>query len=137
MSGEQNLATLLSAMSCILHNDIFVFSTLSDETVPEGLNEVMRFREAEGTSLILAEKTARAHGLDYEYRCRMITLNVHSSLDAVGFIAKIATALAAADMGVNRFLLFFHDHLFVPAGREGDALRIIEKLRTNAQAEHD
>jgi len=44
---------------------------------------------------------AVVHGLSQEFSSRMITLNVHSSLDAVGFIALIATKLAAAGMGGN------------------------------------
>ena len=31
-------------------------------------------------------------------------------------------------MGVNPVSGFFHDHLFVPDGREHDALRILEEI---------
>jgi hypothetical protein len=62
----------------------------------------------------------------------MITLNVHSSLAAVGFIARIATELAKHDMGVNPVSGFFHDHLFVPDGREQDALHILGQIAQSA-----
>jgi hypothetical protein len=58
----------------------------------------------------------------------MITLNVHSSLEAVGFIARVATELAKHGMGVNPVSGFYHDHLFVPEGRERDALEILGRL---------
>jgi len=58
----------------------------------------------------------------------MITLNIHSSLDAVGFMARIATELAKHDMGVNPVSGFYHDHLFVPDGREEDALRVLSAM---------
>jgi hypothetical protein len=58
----------------------------------------------------------------------MITLNVHSSLDAVGFLAAITTRLAAAGMGVNPISAFFHDHLFVPAERADEAMAILKTL---------
>jgi len=58
----------------------------------------------------------------------MITLDVHSALEAVGFIAVIATELAKAGMGVNPVAGFYHDHIFVPEGREGDALRILARI---------
>ena len=58
----------------------------------------------------------------------MITLNVHSSLDAVGFLAAITTRLATAGMGVNPVSGYFHDHLFVPADRADEAMAILEAL---------
>ena len=54
----------------------------------------------------------------------MITLNIHSSLEAVGFLAAITARLAAAGMGVNPVAGYFHDHLFVPAERAEDAMAI-------------
>ncbi len=58
----------------------------------------------------------------------MITLNIHSSLDAVGFLAAITTRLAAAGMGVNPVSGYFHDHLFVPADRADEAMTVLEGL---------
>lgn len=133
MNGEKDLQILLSSMTAQLVNDVFVFATFHDRLPPTGLFEIMRFQEAEGTTLILPEDQAIKHGIDYEYPCLMITLNVHSSLDAVGFIAKISTALAQENMGVNPVAGFFHDHLFVPVGREQDALGVIERLRAEAE----
>ena len=132
MSGEINLSALLSTLSCKLHDGVFVFATLPNGHVPNGLDEVMRFRETEGTTLILSEAVAKSHSIPFEFRCRMITLNVHSSLEAVGFIAKIATALASKGMGVNPVSGFYHDHLFLPVGRENDALQVINGLRSAA-----
>jgi hypothetical protein len=64
----------------------------------------------------------------YEFPCRMITLNIHSSLEAVGFMARIATELAKHGMGVNPVSGFFHDHLFVPDGREQDAMAVLMEM---------
>nr|WP_255536405.1 ACT domain-containing protein [Pacificimonas pallii] len=58
----------------------------------------------------------------------MITLNVHSSLAAVGFLARITTALAKAGIGVNPVSGFHHDHLFVPDGRERDAMAVLAQV---------
>ncbi|MEO9875639.1 MAG: ACT domain-containing protein [Anderseniella sp.] len=128
MSGETSLNELLKTLSAQLVEDVYVFVTLPDDSVPENIAARMVFRETEGTTLILQESEAEAFGLDYEFPCRMITLNVHSSLEAVGFIARIASELTKQDMGVNPVSGFFHDHLFVPDGREHDAMRILEKI---------
>lgn len=128
MSGETNLNELLKTLSAQLAEGVYVFVTLADNSVPENIAARMVFREAEGTTLILHKSEAEAFGLAYEFPCRMITLDVHSSLEAVGFIARVATELAKHDMGVNPVSGFFHDHLFVPDGREQDALRILEDI---------
>lgn len=125
MSGELDLQTLMASLTTKLVDGLYVFVTLTDTAVPAGLKPRMVFEEAEGTTLIILKSEAETHGLAFEFPCRMITLNVHSSLEAVGFIARIATELAKHDMGVNPVSGFFHDHLFVPDGREKDAMDIL------------
>lgn len=132
MSGELDLSALLRTVSATLADGLFVFATVPDGHVPDALAPRMMFREAEGVTLIVLQTEAEAAGLAYEFPCRMITLDVHSSLEAVGFIARIATELAMRGMGVNPVAGFYHDHLFVPDGRENDALRVIEKIATDA-----
>lgn len=133
MSGETNLSHLLRTLTATLVDGVYVFVTLPDNNVPEGLAPRMMFHEAEGTTLIVLASEAKAHSLDFEFPSRMITLNVHSSLEAVGFMAVIATALANGNMGVNPVAGFFHDHIFVPEGREEDALRVIAQIAKDAQ----
>jgi len=128
MGGETDLNQLLRALSAELIEGVFVFATVPDGAVPDAPNPRMMFREAEGTTLILLQSEAEALDIAYEFPCRMITLNIHSSLEAVGFIARIATELARHDMGVNPVSGYFHDHLFVPLGRENDAMRILEEI---------
>ncbi len=131
-----NLGELLRTLTAQLVEGVYVFATLPDGSVPESITTRMVFREAEGTTLILRKTEAETFGLDYEFPCRMITLNVHSSLEAVGFIARIASELAKHDMGVNPVSGFFHDHLFVPDGREHDAMRILEKIASDSRNPH-
>src|SRR5262245_50367692 len=131
MSGETNLQKLLGSMSPELLPGVFVFATLPSGTPnPAGLNPIMSFREREGDTLILPEREANAAGLSSAFRSRMITLNIHSSLDAVGFLAAITARLAAAGMGVNPVSAYFHDHLFVPAERADEAIAILADIAT-------
>lgn len=134
MSGETNLNILLASMRPKLNEDVFVFVTTSEPYDAEALKPCLRFEEEEGATLIVKRAVAETHGLDYEFPCRMITLSVHSSLEAVGFMAAIATHLAKVSMGVNPVSGFYHDHLFVPADRAEEALaelnRLAEDLRS-------
>jgi len=108
MSGSTILNELLRTISATLVEGMFVFATLPDRAVPHDLAPRMVFQEAEGTTVIVLQSEAEDFGLAYEFPSRMITLNVHSSLEAVGFMARIATALAAEGMGVNPVAGFFH-----------------------------
>ena len=128
MAGETDLSALLKTMNARLVDGLYVFVTLKGKVLPEGVSPRMVFQEAEGTTLILLKEEAEANELDYEFPCRMITLEVHSSLEAVGFLARITTELAKHKMGVNPVSGFFHDHLFIPDGREQDALSVLKKI---------
>lgn len=128
MSGETDLARLLAGMRPERQPGIYVFVTLRDGAVPAGLAPVMSFREAEGTTLILPEDEAARAGLTGTFPCGWITLAVHSSLSAVGFLAAVTARLAAAGLAVNAVSAFHHDHLFVPAARVEEAMALLRDL---------
>lgn len=132
MTGETDLNTLLRSLKADLIDGIFVFVTVPTGQIPPDLAPRMMFQEAEGTTLVLLKDAAQAADMPYEFPSRMITLNIHSSLDAVGFMARIATALGNEGMGVNPVAGFYHDHLFVPNGREQDTLRILSQIAKDA-----
>lgn len=128
MPGETDLGRLLRSMQPVLHPGIYVFATVDPSVSTDNLAPRMVFEEAEGKTLILLRETALKNGIAHEFPSSMITLNIHSSLDAVGFIAAIATKLANLGMGVNPVAAFHHDHLFVPAERAEDAMVALETL---------
>ena len=132
MSGEKELTKLLQTLEGHVHDDVFVFVTCHKDDVPDDGDVQMQFQEADGVTLILSKQKAQDHGFSWEFACRMITLKIHSSLEAVGFIAHIASELAKADMGVNPVSGFFHDHLFVPVDRVDDAMAILAQIRQMA-----
>ncbi|KAK1974469.1 ACT domain-containing protein [Colletotrichum cereale] len=127
--GETSLHTLLSTLKAVLDPETYVFVTLPPGAAPPPLADVrLLFREREGLTLVTTLATATARGLEHVFRSRMITLDVHSSLEAVGFMAVVAARLAARGIGVNPVSGYFHDHLFVPEGREAEAVEELEKL---------
>ncbi|WP_299211830.1 ACT domain-containing protein [uncultured Tateyamaria sp.] len=128
MNGETNIGTLIASMSATLVEGLYVFATVPHDQQSLDIVPRMAFREAEGMTYILLKPEADSLDLEYDFPCRMITLNIHSSLEAVGFMARIATELAKHDMGVNPVSGYFHDHLFVPDGRQGDAIKVLDEL---------
>jgi uncharacterized protein len=136
MSGETDLNKLIATMHPELRDGTYVFVTMPlDGADPDGLGAVMSFREAEGVTMIIPERVASTAGLTGVFPCRMVTLTVHSALDAVGFLAAITTRLAAAGISVNAVSAFFHDHLFVPAGRAEETVEILCRMAADAKPE--
>ena len=96
-----------------------------------GLAPYAMIEESEGTSVIISQSQAQQFDLKGDFLCRRITLNIHSALDAVGFIAHISAQLANAGIPTNPVAGFYHDHLFVPVERANDAMAILDKISQN------
>ncbi|EMI21260.1 hypothetical protein RMSM_01807 [Rhodopirellula maiorica SM1] len=135
MNGETDLQTLLEKMEPELQMGEFVFCTMAPEVAsdPEAASKLCfsaigQFIEPEGLTLILAKSEAETKRLDFAYPCRMITLKVHSSLEAVGFLAAVTDKLARRGISVNAISAYFHDHLFVPSERAEEAMNVLNDI---------
>lgn len=126
--AETNLGRLLAHLDPELHPGHFVFLTLPSGRYGDfaELEPVGAFVEAEGLTLVVEEDAARNAGLSIDSVWRMITLNAHSDLAAVGLTARVAAALAGRDISANLFAAYHHDHLFVA---DADATRAVAVLR--------
>jgi hypothetical protein len=128
MAGELGLEALLRDMKPEMQEGIFVFCTIeADAGIPVEVRPLLTFHEREGTTLVMRREEAEHLGLPYQFVSRLITLTVHSSLDAVGFLAAVTARLAEAGISVNAVSAFHHDHLFVPDHRADEALRLLQR----------
>ena len=59
---------------------------------------------------------------------RLITLTVHSSLDAIGLTAAFAEELTRHGISANVVAAFYHDHIFVGAGDAERAVAVLQAL---------
>ncbi|KAI4259549.1 MAG: hypothetical protein L6R42_004534 [Xanthoria sp. 1 TBL-2021] len=132
--GELSLSRLLCTLRLSVHPDTFVFLTFPSvgSPPPQTLFQQMAFREAEGLTVITTSQSAKDHHLKPTFPCRMITCEVHSSLEVVGFMAAISKSLTERGIGANPVSGFYHDHLFVPEGKEVEALMALEELAKEA-----
>ncbi|MCG2630145.1 ACT domain-containing protein [Bradyrhizobium sp. WYCCWR 13023] len=129
MTAERDLTALLQNMKPELRLGIFVFCTIPPTaSIPGTVTPLLTFREQEGTTLVIPLEEAEAAGLNHAFASRLITLTVHSALDAVGFLAAITAPLAEAGISVNAVSAFHHDHLFVPADRADEAMALLVGL---------
>jgi hypothetical protein len=128
-TAELSLETLLRDMRPELREGVFVFCTIAqDALIPATVSPLLTFREQEGTTLVIRHEEAETTGLPYQFPSRLITLTVHSSLEAVGFLAAITTRLAGFGISVNAVSAFHHDHLFVPERRAEEALALLQEM---------
>jgi hypothetical protein len=133
MGAETDLGKLLANMAPELQKGEYVFCSVSTDSFNDLKVELLGwFREAEGVALILEQDAADRVGLGYPSVWRMITLRVHSSLEAVGFLAAVTTKLAEAGLSVNPVSAYYHDHLFVPADKGELALKLLRELMREA-----
>ena len=72
---------------------------------------------------------ADAAGLAYDAVFGWITLQAHTSLEAVGLTAAVSTALARVGLSCNVLAGYYHDHLLVPADHVDEAVEVLGGLQ--------
>lgn len=126
MSGETNVTRLLATMSPRRRPGRYVFVTVADW--PDDAEVLASVVEAEGLSVVLAESDANRLGLTHDFVAGWITLQVHSSLAAVGLTAAVSAALAEVGISCNVVAGHHHDHLLVPFDRLDEAIHLLDHL---------
>lgn len=129
MSGITDLDELLRSMRPKLMPTEFVFCTTSG-ALPDYVNlePVATFIESEGLTLVLEKSQAEEASLAFEGIYQQITLTVHSSLDAVGLTAAVASKLASKGISANVIAAYYHDHIFVQKDKATAALSALEEF---------
>lgn len=133
--GETDLPTLLSTMTFTLDPATYVYLTTCTPltTLIPQLSPKLIFQESEGTTVVTTSELAMEHGYEHTFTCRMITLEIHSSLEAVGFMAAISKKLTEWGVSANVVSAFYHDHLFVPVGKEEVAMEVLGDLKAGKE----
>lgn len=131
MSGETSLNVLLRSMSPQLNPGEYVFASVPEGSDLQRVQVLGSFREREGLTVIIERQEAESLGLASGYVMAWITLNVHSSLEAVGLTAAFATALGKAGISCNVIAGFYHDHLFVGKDDAQKAMTVLGELASS------
>ena len=133
MDGETNLSTLLASMSPALAPEEYVFCTCGGSYgVFAELSPLASFTEEEGLTLVLTKDIALAANLTFSAVFKLITLNVHSSLEAVGLTAAVSTELTKHEISANVIAAYYHDHILVPVEKSEAALLVLQKLSSSS-----
>jgi uncharacterized protein len=126
--GEQDLLKLCAALEPIMAPAVYVYCSFADFNLPEGISALCTIHEREGLTAIVERADARRLHLAYTYDARLITLSVHSSLSAIGFIKVISGKLADAGIPCNVIAGYYHDHILVPVDRADEAMARLREI---------
>jgi hypothetical protein len=131
--GESDLLTLIAQMSPSLDDQVWAFVSVGDVSSDYLAEHALAtFRETEGTTLIVPWERAEEFDVCSEPMAR-ITLNIHSSLEAVGLTAAVSQALASEAISANVVAGFYHDHIFVPQTAGKRAVACLTLLSATAE----
>ena len=121
MAGEPDLTRLLQGLRPRLNPERYSFIETADATLRDG--QFALIREDEGLTSIQP---------DPDGDWARISLEVHSSLEAVGLTAEISSPLTEKGISANIVAALNHDHLFVPWDRREEALAVLRRLQGSA-----
>lgn len=124
------LHEMITQMSPRLEEEPYVMLSLPEESVTQDHYSLAlaTIKEHEGITLVLKESDAKVIDQASCELFRLITLEVHSDLMAVGLTAAFAQTLAAVDIPCNVFAGYFHDHILVPDALAESAMAQLEQL---------
>ncbi len=132
MSGEKDLSILLQNMDPVMNAGEYVFCTVENPSeIPDIGKILFFFRESESVTVVLEKNIADEWSWHYRYISSWITLNIHSSLEAVGLTAAFANALKKENISCNVVAAYFHDHIFVAKKDAEKAMEALYTLKNN------
>ncbi|KAL3961049.1 hypothetical protein ACCO45_006166 [Purpureocillium lilacinum] len=133
---DRSLTRLLTTMTVTLHPTTYVYCSFTDPSRLPPMPQIqLFFQEPGGITIVTSMGYARAHNLPYLSPCKMLTLAVTAELSALGLMPMVEARLAAAGMCANTVSGYLRDHLFVPVGREHEAVRILTAMAEEKRRE--
>ena len=111
--GKKNIDYILKNLNPRLNPDDYIF-TIVNSLDSIDINEILAYiRESEGISLIMKKSVADFLQVPYFGVWSWITLDVHSSLDAVGLTSVVSNAFSEIGLSCNIVAGYHHDHIFI------------------------
>ncbi|MEN2489972.1 ACT domain-containing protein [Flavobacterium sp. B11] len=133
MEGEINLSTILKNLNPVLNEGKYVFTKVDALDQIPFSKILFLFKEKEGITLVLEKRFAEELNLTFSYIASWITLEVHSSLAAVGLTAAFSQALGNANISCNVVAAYLHDHIFVDENDAVKAMEVLLKLKQESK----
>ena len=130
MTAITDIETLIRDADPRIVDGHFVFASFPGARYGDlaSLKPLAVIRETEGLTMVLDQQAAHNAGIDTGPAFRLISLNVHSALDAVGLTAAVSACLARHGIPANMLAGFYHDHVLVPSEQAEQALQALRGM---------
>lgn len=119
---------MLAEMRVSIRDDVYCMVSLASPDERLLAAAAATVIEDEAVTLVVTTEQAEGRDLPYDFAAAWLTLDVHSSLHAVGLTAAVARMLSDHGIPCNVLAGFYHDHLLVPAA-EGSRVKAILESR--------
>ncbi|WP_068944655.1 ACT domain-containing protein [Chryseobacterium timonianum] len=129
MEGEVNLNNILKNLNPVLNEGKYVYCTVDHIDDILFSKVLFLFKETESITVVVKKEDAEELNLSFSYVASWITLEIHSSLSAVGLTAKFSQALSDAGISCNVVAAYFHDHIFVDEKDTTQAIKVLNALK--------
>lgn len=135
--GETDLALMLNTLTVSRRDGVRHVVNLTAEQwskcvddggVLSGVDAVITEPGEEAVTVVCTGDALVSRGWRSAFAAVWLTLDVHSSLVAVGFTAAVSNALARAGIPANMIAGFHHDHILVPEDRAEEAVSCLQRL---------
>jgi hypothetical protein len=130
MSGQTDLRAMLQSITVSVRPARYTVLTLpnDEQSPPMGHGVAAVIEEGEGLTVVATVERARTEGWPVDFVAAWLTIDVHSSLEAVGLTAAFSRALGRAGIACNVIAAYYHDHILVPHDESDMAVEVIEAL---------
>lgn len=100
-------------------------------TVGSGIEALIHEPEASSdtVTVVCDTEALNRHGWSSAFTAAWLTIDVHTSMEALGLTAAMSAALDAEHLPCNVLAGFHHDHLLVPVGEADRAVDCLLSLR--------
>jgi len=127
--GETNLSRMLATLHVERRPGTYAYVQFADR--PTDLDGVTALiEESEATTVVAPLEIAKIRGWEVVFEVAWLTLQVHSSLEAIGLTAAVSAALGTNGIPCNILAGALHDHILVPVAAADRAVDVLESLRS-------
>lgn len=121
-----DLRVMLQTMQPVLAPQHYGIVTCA--TLPAGLTPFATVAEVEGLTVIATLDALSAIGVAADASWALISLTLHSDLQAVGLTAAFAKALTDEGISANVIAGYYHDHILVQWDKADLAMKALQDL---------